>query len=63
MTEEYLTGNNKTACIKDETRHALRLIYFKSYTIDGAAHELNIPMNDLRIKLKMTIEQLNSVVT
>lgn len=59
--EDYLAGKNKTAHIEGETEQALRLIYFKTYTIDGAARELNIAMNDLRTKLKLAIEQLNSV--
>jgi len=61
--EDYLTGKNKTACIEDETKQALRLIYFKACTIDEAARELNMAINDLRIKLKRAIEQLNSFVT
>ena len=61
--EDYLTGKNKTVCIEDKTKQALRLIYFKAYTIDGVERELNISMNDLRTKLKLVIEQLNPVVT
>ena len=59
--EDYLTGKNKTACFDDKTRHALGLIYYKGYTIEGTACELNIAVKDLRAKLELVIEQLNPV--
>ena len=59
--EDYLTGKNKTACIERKTKQALHLIYFKAYSIDEAACELNITVNDLRANLELAVEQLNAV--
>lgn len=60
-TEDYLTGKNTTACIEAGTKQALHLMFFKTYTIDAVANELNIAKNELCTKLKLAIEQLNSV--
>jgi hypothetical protein len=39
----------------------LRLIYYKAYTIEGAACELNIAANDLKAKLQLATEPLNAL--
>ena len=59
--EDCLTRKTKTVYIDDTTKQALRLIYFKTYTVEGAAYALNITVNDLRANLERAIEQLNSV--
>jgi len=60
--EDFLTCRNKSMCMQEEVMQALRLIYFKAYTIQDAAHELDITINDLQSKLKLAIEHLNAVI-
>ena len=59
--ENFLTGRNKTEVIEEPAKYALRLMYFRCYTLEEAAATLNIPIQILEIKVKLAIEKLNAV--